>query len=49
MEAAVYSDFVKEHFTNPRNVGSMEDADGIGVAGDPGCGDMVRISVEHVD
>lgn len=38
-----YSDKVMEHFLNPKNVGEIEDADGIGTAGNPVCGDVMRI------
>ncbi|MBC8386502.1 MAG: iron-sulfur cluster assembly scaffold protein, partial [Actinobacteria bacterium] len=36
-----YSKKVMEHFTNPRNVGEIKDADGIGEIGNPVCGDMM--------
>jgi nitrogen fixation NifU-like protein len=45
----VYSDLVIEHFTNPRNVGSIPDADGIGVSGDLGCGDTIKVFIKVVD
>jgi len=38
-----YSDAVMEHFTNPRNVGKMEDADGVGEVGNAKCGDIMKI------
>ncbi len=38
-----YTPEVIDHFSNPRNVGVIEDADGIGTIGDPDCGDFVRI------
>jgi nitrogen fixation NifU-like protein len=41
-----YSDKVIDHFSNPRNVGRMEDADGIGEAGDGRCGDILKIYVQ---
>lgn len=40
-----YTDKVMEHFQNPRNVGVVENADGIGEVGNPTCGDMMRISI----
>ncbi|MDH4101540.1 MAG: Fe-S cluster assembly scaffold protein NifU [Nitrospirota bacterium] len=40
---AAYSDKVMEHFTNPRNVGEIPDASGIGTVGNPVCGDVMRI------
>ncbi len=39
----MYSEKVIEHFTNPRNVGEIEDADGVGEAGNPICGDIMKI------
>jgi nitrogen fixation NifU-like protein len=35
-----------EHFMNPRNVGTIEDADGVGRAGNPVCGDLMEMSVK---
>ena len=40
---ALYSDTVMDHFRNPRNVGIIEDADGVGEAGNPVCGDIMKI------
>ncbi|TET12642.1 MAG: Fe-S cluster assembly scaffold protein NifU [Dehalococcoidia bacterium] len=42
----VYSDKVMEHFLNPRNVGEIEDADGIGEMGNPVCGDMMTFYIK---
>ena len=39
----MYSDIVLEHFTNPRNVGTMEDPDGYGKVGSPVCGDLMEV------
>lgn len=40
---ALYSDVVMEHFRNPRNVGVIEDADGVGEVGNAVCGDIMKI------
>jgi nitrogen fixation NifU-like protein len=40
---ALYSDKVMDHFRHPRNVGSMENADGIGEVGNAKCGDIMKI------
>lgn len=44
-----YSQKVTDHFTNPRNVGEIEDADGIGEAGNPACGDVMRLFIKVKD
>ncbi len=41
----MYSDLVMEHFSNPRNVGEIADADGVGVEGNPVCGDVMKIYI----
>ncbi len=38
-----YTDKVMDHFMNPRNVGDIPDADGVGQVGNPVCGDVMRI------
>jgi nitrogen fixation NifU-like protein len=45
----MYSDKVKDHFMNPRNMGEMENPDGIGEVGNPVCGDMMRIFIRVED
>jgi nitrogen fixation NifU-like protein len=45
----IYSDKVMDHFMNPRNVGEIEDADGIGEEGNPVCGDMMTFYVKIDD
>ena len=45
----MYSDKVMEHFRNPRNVGEIEHADGVGEIGNPVCGDMMTFYVTIKD
>ena len=47
--APVYSDKVLEHFRNPRNVGELDDPDGVGVEGNPVCGDLMEIQIKVED
>lgn len=42
----MYSEKVMDHFNNPRNVGEIPDADGIGSEGNPVCGDMMKIFIK---
>ena len=46
---ALYSDKVMDHFQNPRNVGKMEDADGIGEVGNAKCGDIMKMYLKIKD
>ena len=45
----MYSDIVMDHFTNPRNAGVIEDADGVGEVGNPQCGDMMTFYIKVKD
>ena len=45
----MYSEKVMEHFTHPRNVGEIGDADGIGEVGNPVCGDMMSFYIKVKD
>ena len=46
---ALYSEKVMDHFRNPRNVGSIENADGIGEVGNAKCGDIMKIYLKIDD
>lgn len=46
---AQYSDVVMEHFMNPRNVGEIENADGVGTVGNPACGDIMKMWIKIED
>jgi nitrogen fixation NifU-like protein len=45
----MYSAKVMEHFQNPRNVGEIEDADGVGKVGNPVCGDIMALYIKVKD
>jgi len=45
----MYSQKVMEHFRNPRNMGEIPDADGVGTVGNPICGDMMQIFIKVKD
>ena len=47
--AAIYSEQVMDHFTNPRNVGTLENPDGIGHVGNPVCGDIMELYIKVKD
>ncbi len=42
----MYSQKVMDHFTNPRNIGEVENADGVGMVGNPICGDVMKLSIK---
>ena len=44
-----YSEKVMDHFTNPRNVGEIENADGVGVVGNAKCGDIMKMYLKIDD
>ena len=46
---ALYSEKVMDHFRNPRNVGQIEDADGVGEVGNAKCGDIMRMYLKIDD
>ena len=45
----MYSDKVMDHFMNPRNVGELDNADGVGMEGNPTCGDVMKIFIKVKD
>jgi len=46
---SLYNEKVMEHFKNPRNVGGMENPDGVGRVGDPICGDVMELYIKVKD
>ena len=46
---ALYSDIVMDHFRNPRNLGVLEDADGVGEVGNAKCGDIMKMYLKIED
>ncbi|MBS3764333.1 MAG: Fe-S cluster assembly scaffold protein NifU [Planctomycetes bacterium] len=44
-----YTEEVMEHFMNPKNIGQLEDADGVGEVGNPVCGDVMKIYIKVED
>jgi nitrogen fixation NifU-like protein len=48
-ETMLYSNKVMDHFSNPRNVGEIEAADGVGEVGNPQCGDIMRFYLKVED
>ena len=47
--ADIYTEKVMDHFRNPRNVGEIKDADGVGTVGNPRCGDVMSIYIKVKD
>ncbi|MEI6266446.1 MAG: Fe-S cluster assembly scaffold protein NifU [bacterium] len=47
--ADLYTKEVMDHFTNPRNVGTIDDANGVGETGNPTCGDIMKIYLKIED
>ena len=45
----MYSEIVMDHFKNPRNVGEIPDADGVGEVGNPACGDIMAFYIKVKD
>ncbi|PVX23562.1 MAG: Fe-S cluster assembly scaffold protein NifU [Candidatus Bathyarchaeum sp.] len=45
----MYSEKVMDHFSNPRNVGEIKDADGVGTVGNPVCGDLMTMYIKVKD
>jgi len=45
----MYSEKVMDHFSNPRNIGEIENADGVGEVGNPVCGDMMSFYINVKD
>ena len=46
---SLYTDKVMDHFEHPRNVGVIEDADGVGEVGNPVCGDIMKMYLKVED
>jgi len=47
--ASTYTEKVMEHFKNPKNMGDMPDADGVGEVGNPSCGDVMKVFIKVKD
>ena len=48
-ESGPYNSLVMDHFTHPRNMGEMDDPDGVGEATNPVCGDTMRLFIKVAD
>jgi nitrogen fixation NifU-like protein len=49
MNVAIYTEKVMDHFQNPRNVGEIPDASGVGTVGNAACGDIMKIFIKVED
>ena len=49
MDIGLFTDQVIDHFSNPRNVGELDHPDGIGMVGDPVCGDFLELQIQVRD
>ncbi len=49
MSGQLYTDTTMDHFKCPRNIGRMDDADGVGMVGDPACGDFLTVYIRVED
>lgn len=47
--ASTYTEKVMEHFKNPKNMGELPDADGVGEVGNPSCGDVMKVFIKVKD
>ncbi len=45
----MYTEKVMDHFMNPRNMGEMDDPDGVGEVGNPTCGDLMKLFIKVKD
>ena len=45
----MYNEKIMDHFQNPRNVGELEDPDGVGTVGNPSCGDIITVFIKVKD
>lgn len=48
-EQGLYNETVMDHFENPRNVGKIDNADGVGTVGNPACGDIMKLYLKIED
>jgi nitrogen fixation NifU-like protein len=48
-QSMFYNEKVLQHFFDPKNIGEIEDADGVGIIGDPECGDCIKVYIKVKD